>query len=312
VKLVPFPLPERYYHYSRYLREIFGTPVQRISLDAGFSCPTRDGTLGTEGCLYCNNESFTRGRTQSLPSIREQLQTALQHRSDKQKARHFLAYFQAYTNTYASVVQLEKLYREALDFPEICGLCIGTRPDCLSPEIIALLQDLRRQTYISVEIGIESVYDKTLLWARRGHDFSSSRQAIDCLKAAGLHVAGHYILGFPTETRSEQLQAAEILNQLGLDAIKLHHLHIVRETPLAHFYDQTPFAVFSANEWILMVCDFLERLNPGIVIQRMVGEARLNTLVAPRWQIPKSQILRDIMLEFEARDSYQGMRADIA
>jgi len=194
--VIPFPLDERYYRYGRYLRERFQTRVYRITLDAGFTCPTRDGTKGTTGCLYCNNESFAPKRAEELPSLSDQIQKGIASARRFHQADKFLAYFQPFTNTYAPVAKLERLYREALAFSEIVGICIGTRPDCVSEEILQLLEHLNHETYISIEFGIESVYDKTLDWAQRGHDFAQTRWAIQAAKAHGLHVAGHLILGF--------------------------------------------------------------------------------------------------------------------
>jgi len=284
--------------------------VYRISLDAGFTCPTRDGRISTGGCLYCNNSSFAPDRSKSLPSIQTQLHKGIATARKQHKARKFLAYFQAYTNTYAPVKDLEMLYRAALDVPDIVGIIIGTRPDCVDKDILALLNDLRQETYLSVEYGIESVYDKTLEWARRGHDFATSRKAIEQTKNLGIHVGGHIIFGFPTESRREILAAAAILNKMDLDALKIHHLHIVKNSALARLYQEQPFPLFDDNEWIILMCDFLERLSPDIVIQRLVGDAKPGTLIAPQWKLTKPQILQAIKAELERRRTYQGFQLD--
>jgi len=302
----PFPTEERYYRYSRYLRERFQARVYRIALDAGFTCPTRDGTKGSNGCLYCNNESFASKRAESLPTIGEQIQKGIALMWRFHKAEKFLAYFQPFTNTYAPVEKLEKLYQEALAFPEIVGICIGTRPDCVSEEIFQLLEQLNRETYISVELGIESVHDKTLEWARRGHDFAQTQKAITAAKVHDLHVAGHLILGFPTETRAEILATPAMLNDLGIDALKIHNLHIVRNSLLAEYYTQNPFPLFTEQEWIILMADFLERLRPEIVIQRLCGEAKPGTLIAPQWNISKNEIINDIRAELARRGTHQG------
>lgn len=308
--MIPFPPDERYYCYSRYLHDRFQTRVYRISLDAGFTCPTRDGTKGLGGCLYCNNDSFAPQRVADLSSITEQIQKGMTLIRRFHKAKKFLGYFQPFSNTYAPVEKLEKLYREALSFPDVVGLCIGTRPDCISEEILQLLENLNCKKYISIEFGIESVYDKTLEWAHRGHDFTQSRRAIQAAKAHGLHVAGHLILGFPTETRVEMLATPAILNKLGIDALKVHHLHIVKNTPLAKIYTGQPFHVFSEDEWIALACDFLERLRPEIAIQRLCGEAKPGTLIAPLWNRPKNEILAGIRNELARRSTYQGFFVD--
>lgn len=302
----PFPADDRYYSYGRYLRDRFQARVYRVSLDAGFTCPTRDGTKGLGGCLYCNNDSFAPQRLESLPSISAQIQNGISQARRFHKAQKFLGYFQSFSNTYAPVKKLEKLYREALAFPDVVGLCIGTRPDCISEEILELLAKLNREKYISIEFGIESVYDKTLQWANRGHDFAQTREAIQAAKSHGLHVAGHLILGFPTETRAEILATPTVLNELSLDAVKIHHLHIVKNTPLAKIYAEHPFPVFTADEWIGLTADFLERLRPEMAIQRLCGEAKSGTLIAPVWNLSKNEVINGIRNELERRGTWQG------
>lgn len=304
----PFPKEERYYHYSRYLRERFNSRVYKISLDAGFTCPTRDGTIGYGGCLYCNNDSFALQRREPIPPISQQIVEGIETLKKYRKAKKFLAYFQAFTNTYAPVYELEKLYKQASSFPDIVGLCIGTRPDCINDEIFELLQDLNKKSYVSIEFGIESVYDKTLKWIKRGHDFSKTKWAIKKAEEYGLHTSVHLIFGFPTESAEEILDSAEIINNLGIDAIKIHHLHIIKKTQLAKLYKEKPFHVFSESEWIALVCDFLERLYPNISIQRLCGEAKQGTLIAPLWKLSKSEIIQGIQREFEKRGSYQGCK----
>lgn len=303
---LPFPPEDRYYCYSHYLKQTFGTRVYKISLDAGFSCPTRDGSISANGCLYCNNASFAPERRGRQPSVRQQMEAGIATARAKKRGQKFLAYFQAYTNTCAPTPKLARLYRAALDFPEVLGICIGTRPDCISQTTLALLQEISQNSYVSLELGLESVYDTTLEWAKRGHTMRDSIRAIQKVKKSGLHVAAHLILGFPTETRREMLDSTTILNKLPLDALKIHHLHVVKNTPLEKLYARRPFHTFSPDEWILLVSDFLERLRPDIVIQRLCGDARPGTLIAPQWQMPKIEIIRRIREELERRGSYQG------
>ncbi|PIS27851.1 MAG: TIGR01212 family radical SAM protein [Candidatus Marinimicrobia bacterium CG08_land_8_20_14_0_20_45_22] len=303
---LPFPVEEKYYHYSRYLHERFQTRVYRVSVDGGFTCPTRDGTKGFGGCLYCSNDSFAPKRTESLPSITDQVKNGMALIQRFHRAKKFLCYFQPYTNTYAPVEKLERLYREALSFPDVVGLCIGTRPDCVPEETLQLLENLNNDSYISIEFGIESIYDKTLQWVNRGHDFAQTCQAIHAAKAHGLHVSGHLILGFPTETSEEMLAMADVLNNLELDALKIHHLHVVKNTPLAKIYAEQPFRVFSESEWISLVADFLERLRPDICIQRLCGEAKAGTLVAPVWHLSKNEVIAGIRDELTRRGTWQG------
>lgn len=305
---LPFPLSERYYHYSRYLRRHFGEKVYRISLDAGCSCPTRDGKLGTGGCLYCNNSSFVPQRAANLPPVRTQLLEGIENTRKRQKTAKFFAYFQAYTNTYKPITELEQLYRSVLDIPGVVGIIIATRPDCVDADILNLLADIGQNTYVSIEYGIESVYDKTLEWVRRGHTFTVTRRAFEQTKKAGIHTGGHIIFGFPTESRQEILLSAAVLNALQPDALKIHHLHVVKNSGLAELYRQKPFALFTESEWIILISDFLERLAPEIVIQRLVGDAQPGTLIAPQWQMPKIRILQGIQAELTRRGTYQGAR----
>ncbi len=220
-----------------------------------------------------------------------------------------MAYFQSYTNTYAPIKKLEQLYKDALDFPEIVGLCIGTRPDCLNNDVLNLLSEINKDTYVSLEIGIESVYDKTLKWVNRGHDFKTTISAIERSANKGIHTSGHYILGFPTETIEEMLDSASILNSLPIDALKIHHLHIVKNTKLAKEFESKQFHLFTETEWVSFICDYLEILRSDIVIQRLVGDAQGDTLIAPHWKTQKTIILESILKEFFKRNTYQGIRS---
>ncbi|MBN2281387.1 MAG: TIGR01212 family radical SAM protein [Candidatus Marinimicrobia bacterium] len=305
---LPFPQEYRYYRYSHYIKQKFGQKVYRIGIDAGFTCPVRDGHIGTEGCLYCDNTSFAANQRKDILSIHDQITQTLRSNkfTRKKDTRIFFAYFQSYTNTYAPVKDLEKLYREALDFPEIAGLIIGTRPDCLPGPVLDLLQDIAQDYFVSLELGIESVYDKTLKWVNRGHDFATAEKAINRAVAKNINVSGHYILGFPTETRLEMLDSTKIINQLPLTGIKIHNLHIVKHTPLAKIYAEKPFTLFTEEEWIPFICDYLELLRSDLVIERLVGDALRDTLVAPLFPTQKTLILEYIRRELEKRNSYQG------
>lgn len=301
-----FPIQDRYYKYSHYLKNKFGEKVYKVSVDAGFTCPTRDGTISTGGCIYCNNTSFSSSDRQ-IDSLDEQITKGIQ-RLKKRNVNKYLVYFQSYTNTYAPVKRLESLYKKALQYQGVVGICIGTRPDCIDNRTLALLQDINQDKYVSLEIGIESVYDKTLEWVNRGHDFQTTRKTIQAIKKKDIHVSGHYILGFPTETRQEMMDSADHLNRLEIDAVKLHHLHIVKNTKLAEIYKQEPFELFTDQEWIDFVVEYLERLRGDIVIQRLIGDAQGDTLTAPRWEMNKFQVLAAIKERLKQRDSYQGAR----
>ena len=303
-----FPIDHRYYRYSYYISQKFGKKVFRIGLDCGFTCPVRDGKISSDGCLYCNNSSFAANRKKDIKSVKEQIEQTLRGNkfSQKQDTRQFFAYFQSYTNTYAPVTELEKMYQEALDYPEIVGLIVGTRPDCIEENILRLLKDISQDYFVSLELGIESVYDKTLKWVNRGHDFETTRRAIFKARKYNLNVSGHYIMGFPTETKKEMLESVNILNQLPITGIKLHNLHVVKATPMSQMYEKEKFDLFGEEEWIVFIADFLERLRPDIVIERLVGDALRETLIAPIWKTQKTLVLEKIRRELIARDSYQG------
>ena len=301
-----FPVEERYYKFSRFLKNKFGEKVYKISLDAGFTCPTRDGTLGEKGCLYCNNSSFSEPE-KSSKSVNNQVQEGIE-RLKQRNINKYLAYFQNYTGTYAPIDKLERVYKEALNHPGIVGINIGTRPDCIDKNVLKLLQDINQDYYVTLEIGIESVYDKTLKWCNRGHNFQTTQKAIRKAKTSGLDVVGHYILGFPTENRQEMNESADILTQLPLDGLKLHHLHIVKNTSLAQRYRQDPFDLFTAQEWIDFIANYLEHLRSDIVIHRLKGDARQDTLIAPEWNKNKFQIIEGIQNILAKRDSWQGKK----
>jgi hypothetical protein len=303
-----FPLEHRYYRYSYYLKKKFGEKVYKVSVDAGFTCPTRDGTLGTTGCIYCNNASFSPA-DRKVETIDTQIEQGINHLK-KRGINKFLVYFQSYTNTYAPPAKLRKIYSTALEYEGVVGICIGTRPDCIDGEVLNLLDAFNKKTYVSLEIGIESVYDKTLQWAKRGHDFTTARRVIKKIKQKDIHVSGHYILGFPTESREEMLASAAEINKLNIDAIKLHHLHIVKNTELANIYKKSPFKLFTAEEWIDFVVEYLEHLKSDIVIQRLMGDARGETLIAPQWQMNKLEILNAIKKKLAGEDSYQGAKTE--
>ncbi|MBO8130194.1 MAG: TIGR01212 family radical SAM protein [Candidatus Marinimicrobia bacterium] len=305
---LPYPLQDRFYRYNYFLRKKFGAKVYKITVDAGFTCPTRDGTLGTNGCLYCNNLSFSTDRREGLMPVEEQVGRAIEILKRKKKVEKFLVYFQSYTNTYASVSELEKIYSKALTFKDVVGICIGTRPDCIDDDILTMLSNVNKDYFVSIEYGVESVYNKNLLWANRGHDFKTSIIAIEKTYKYGLDIAIHIIFGFPDESNEDVLNSAKVINRLPINSIKIHNLHVVKCTPLENYYKKKPFKLYSEEEWILLMADFLELLRPDIVIQRLIGEAKNNTLVAPRWKMPKQKIVAEIKKILESRETFQGYK----
>lgn len=295
-----------YNPYGKFLQEKFGARVHKVSVHAGFTCPNRDGTVARGGCTYCNIVSFTPERAKPKYLVRDQIDAGIAFVKKRFDAKKFIVYFQPYSNTYAPVEHLEALYRDALSHPEVIGLSIGTRPDCIDDEKLAMLANLARETFIGLEYGIESVYDETLQLINRGHDFACTERTIRRTREFGLQVTGHTILGFPNETAEQMLASAEVINTLGVDVLKIHNLHIVRHTELARQYATQPFHVFSFEEWKDLVIRYLERLAPEIIIERLYGEAPRDLLIAPRWNLSKAEIIQSLEAEMRRRGTHQG------
>ncbi|MBW4054228.1 MAG: TIGR01212 family radical SAM protein [Proteobacteria bacterium] len=299
---------KRYRAFSDELKRLFGCRVQRIAVDAGFTCPNRDGSLDTEGCIFCGGHgSGSYGIRRDL-DIAAQLEDGKEVMRRKYKASKFIAYFQSYTNTYASVVQLRELYSAALSVPDMVGLIIATRPDCLPDEILDYLQELSRRTYLWLELGMQSMYDRSLELLNRRHDHNCTVDAVCRAKSRGVRVCTHVILGLPGESRDEMLRMAGELNRLGVDGVKLHLLHVMKGTGLAEMYGRGAVKVMGRDEYAGLVCDFLERLDPRIVIHRLTGDGGHANLVAPLWSLKKFEILNLIDAEMERRGTEQGVR----
>lgn len=298
-----------YNSYGRWLQQRFGERIHKISIHAGFTCPNRDGRLATGGCTYCNIASFTPETIRPRHSIREQIARGTHFVRQRYRVTKFIAYFQPYTNTYADVADLERMYREALEHPDVVGLAVGTRADCVNENVLQLLSELARDYFVALEYGIESIYDETLRLVNRGHDFACVVETIARSRHRGLHLTGHIILGFPNETAEQWLAMPAALNALGLDALKIHHLHVVRGTALAEQFAAKPFHVFDFSQWVDIVIKFIERLDPGILIERLFGEAPVNLLIAPRWHLSKAEILHSIAGEMRRRHTFQGKLA---
>lgn len=299
---------QRYNSFGTYMRNTFGTRVYKVNVDAGFTCPNRDGTLGYSGCIYCNNDSFRPTSCKPSLPISEQVRSGISHTRKRFKAARFLVYFQPYTNTYAPVGELEKLYQEALSEPDVIGLAIGTRPDAVDKEKISLLESLASKYFVLVEYGLQSIYDKSLEFIKRGHDYSSFLRAVDITRDRGIHIGVHLIAGFPTETRAETLSMAEEVSHLPIEFLKLHQLQIVKDTPLEIMFKENPFPVFGYQEYLDFVADFVEKTAPHIVFQRLFATAPDNILIAPEWGRNRHRILSDIEKNLEARDILQGRK----
>lgn len=299
---------KRYNSFSGELKRVFGCRVQRISVDAGMTCPNRDGSLDTEGCIFCG------GSGSGSYGIRRELDVAAQIEDGKgvmrrkYKATSFIAYLQAYSNTYADVATLRELYNEAISVPDVVGLIIATRPDCLPDESLDLLEEFNRQTYLWLELGIQSILDRSLTLINRRHDHACSVDAVHRAKSRGLRVCAHIILGLPGETREEMLAMAGELNRLGVDGVKLHLLHVMKGTLLAEMYGRGEIQVLERDEYAGLVCDFLERLDASILIHRLTGDGGHDSLVAPLWSLKKFEVLNLIDGEMERRGTRQGSK----
>lgn len=297
---------KRYNAFSEELKRVFGCRVHRISIDAGFTCPNRDGTLGTGGCIYCGGRgSGSFGIARGL-SVASQIDDGKEIMVRKYKAGKFIAYFQAYSNTYGSVDLLRRLYDEALSVKDVVGLIVATRPDCLPSETLDLLESYSRKTYFWLELGLQSVSDRTLNFIKRGHDLATFVEAARRCRERGIRVSAHIILGLPGESREEMLSSAEIINDMGIEGIKLHLLHVMKDTHLAKLYEKGEVRVMDRDEYVGLACDYLERLRPEILVQRMTGDGGHDNLIAPLWSLKKWEVLNAIDAELKRRDSFQG------
>ncbi len=298
---------KRYNPFSAYLKQKFGVKVYKITLDAGFSCPNRDGTISSGGCIFCDEGgSFSQAHS-NLLSIEEQVETGVKTLSERFKAEKFMSYFQAYSNTYKPVGELEKIYNLALKHEKVVGLSIGTRPDCVDDEKLDLIAGYKDDYYTWVEYGLQSIHDKTLRRINRGHDFDCFLRAYEKTKERGINVCVHVIFGL-WETREEILQTAQKLAELRVDGVKIHMLCALENTKLAQLYAEKAIDFMSEREYIETVCDFLEYLPPETTIHRLAGNGLKKNLIAPRWLGKKLDCLNQIDRELLARNSFQGSR----
>ncbi len=298
---------KRYNQFSAYLKNKFGAKVYKITLDAGFSCPNRDGTISTGGCIFCDDGgSFSQAHS-NLLSIEEQVNIGAKTLHDRFKAEKFMSYFQAYTNTYKPVNELEKIYKSALNHPDVVGLSIGTRPDCVEDDKLNLISDIAQDYYTWVEYGLQSIHNKTLKRINRGHDFDCFLKAYERTKEKGINVCTHVIFGL-WETRDEILGTAQKLAELKVDGVKIHMLCALKDTKLAKLYENKEIDFMSEEEYVNLVCDFLEILPQTTTIHRLAGNGLKKNLIAPRWLGAKLDCLNKIDRELLKRNSYQGSK----
>ncbi len=275
-------------------------------VDAGFSCPNRDGTKGTGGCVFCDNKAFSPAYCTPARSIRQQLADGKAFFAGKYPDMKYLAYFQAYTNTYSHLESLRRKYEEALEVDGVVGIVVGTRPDCVSTEVLDYLQQLSRQVFVLVEYGVESTNDLTLSAIHRGHDFACSQRAIEQTASRAIPVGAHVILGLPGEDAAESLRQASVISSLPLHVLKIHHLQVLRGTPLARMYETRPFPLYSADAYVALLAQYVARLRGDLLLERFANVSPPRMVVAPRWGIKGSELTRRLDDYMAAHDLWQG------
>ena len=299
-----------YNEFPLFLKRYFPYKVQKISLNAGFTCPNRDGTKGQGGCTYCNNQTFNPEYCRTEKTIKVQLEEGKRFFAHKYPEMKYLAYFQAYTNTYAGLESLKRKYEEALSVDDVVGLVIGTRPDCMPDELLQYLENLNRQTFLLVEYGIETTCDETLKRINRGHTYADTVETVQRTAARGILTGGHVILGLPGESHDDMVSQAGVLSELPLTTLKMHQLQLIHGTRMAYEYEQNPagFHLFNdVNEYIELVIDYIEHLRPDIVPERFVSQSPRELLIAPDWGLKNYEFTARVQKRMKERGAYQGM-----
>ncbi|MDZ4819135.1 MAG: TIGR01212 family radical SAM protein [Planctomycetota bacterium] len=296
----------RYYHYNYYLRQKFGGRVQKVSIDAGFTCPNVDGTVAKGGCTFCDNRSFSPSRRLPRQQVLGQIDEGIRRLKWRYDVERFMAYFQPATNTYAPVDRLRGLYTEALSHPQVVGLAIGTRPDCVPHDVLDLLSELARDAYLSVEYGMQTMHDRSLDWMNRGHHHDAFVDAMQRSRGRGFEICAHVMLGLPGESPEDMLATARELARHQVDAVKIHNLYAVKNTPLADQVERGEVVLMEREPYVKTVVDFMELLPPSTIIERISGEAPPKYFVGPAWSLDKSAIRAAVDHEFERRNTWQG------
>lgn len=295
-----------YNDYGTWIRRQFPYRVQKISIDAGFTCPNRDGRISTGGCIYCDNRTFNPSYCQRRHSVTQQLEEGKRFFAHKYPDMKYLAYFQAFTNTYAPLSQLKALYEEALQVDDIVGIVIGTRPDCVSDELLDYLAELNQRTFVLVEYGIESANNDTLLRINRGHSFEQSQEAILHTHQRGLLTGAHIILGLPGEDAAESLRQASIISSLPIDILKIHQMQIIRGTRLAEEFAANPFHIYTVDEYIKLIAEYIQRLRPDLILERFVSQSPKELLIAPHWGLKNYEFTNLLVNYLKQNKIYQG------
>ena len=298
----------RFNSYGSYLRRRFGCRVSKVNVDGGFTCPNRDGAKGTGGCIYCNNTSFSPSGTQPLIPIEVQMAEGMAYHRHRLGSDKFIIYFQKFTNTYAPADRLRGLFSRALDHPDVVGISVGTRPDALEDDALLLLEELAKNRYVCIELGLQSMDDARLRMINRGHTLADYSRCVDRITGRGIELCTHLIYGFPGETREDFLMTADLIASLPVDSVKVHQLHAVRGTRLAEMYYAGEFTPLSHAEYVAATCDFLERIPPTVAVQRLYGSAPLAIRVAPSWDLKNNQMWYSVVNELKRRGTWQGCR----
>lgn len=302
----------RYYAYSWYLRQRFGERVQKVSLDAKFTCPNVDGTVAKGGCTFCDNRSFSPSRREPIRDITDQLGNGMTRLKRRYKVDKFIAYFQPATNTYAAVDRLRPLYEQAIDHEKVVGLSIGTRPDCVEPDVMDLLEEFAGRTYLTVEYGMQTIHDRSLDWMNRGHHHDATVDAIERSRGRGFEICLHVILGLPHESHADMMATAAEVARLNIDAVKIHNLYCVKNTKMADQVASGEVTLMERQDYISTLVDFLERIPANVLVERTIGDAPPDYFVGPSWCLDKSAVLRAIDDELARRDTWQGKLCDVS
>ena len=297
---------KHYNDYGTWIRSMFPFRVQKISINAGFSCPNRDGRIGQGGCIYCDNRTFNPAYCNSTSSIKAQLEEGKKFFSHKYPDMKFLAYFQAYTNTYESIDKLKRMYEEALGVEDVIGIVIGTRPDCVSDELLDYLGHLNTQTFITIEYGIETANNNTLKLINRGHDFECVKRIVSKTAEKGIITGGHIILGLPGEDSEEIIRQAPLISALPINILKLHQLQVIHGTKLEQMYKEHPFHLFSPDEYIELIGRYIKLLRKDIVIERFTSHSPKDMLVGPQWGMKNHEFTDKLMKYLRENNIYQG------
>jgi len=298
---------KRYYDLKSFWLNRFGCRVYKLQIDAGFTCPNRDGTVSTGGCIYCDGRGSRLRQVGPLPSVAEQIRRGKEYYKRNRNAGKFIAYFQTFTNTYAPIEKLKELYDEALAEEDVIGLSIGTRPDCVPDSIIDLFQDYTRERHIWLELGLQSIHDRTLGLINRGHSAATFLDALHRLSGSNINICTHIIVGLPGETREDILETARVLATLPIHGIKIHALLALRGTVIGDLYEKGEITMFNRDDYVTIVCDILEILPPEMVIQRLTADGYRDIFLGPKWAVNKMEVLNAIDRELDRRNTYQGI-----